>query len=249
MPEPTNTPSAPSCMTSDASAGVAIPPAQNRTTGSRPSAATWRTRCSGAPSSLAAVASSASSSMRQAPDLAADHPQVADRFDDVAGAGLALGADHRRALADPPQRLAEVGRAAHERDLERPLVDVVGLVGRRQHLGFVDVVDLERLEHLRLDEVPDPRLGHHRDRHGLLDPVDHHRVAHPRHAAVAADVGGHALERHHRGGAGVLGDLRLLGGDHVHDHAALEHLGQAGLDGEGRLVARRSVALAHHRAV
>ena len=31
MPEPTNTPSAPSCITSDASAGVAMPPAQNST--------------------------------------------------------------------------------------------------------------------------------------------------------------------------------------------------------------------------
>ena len=67
----------------------------------------------------------ASSSVVQAADLAADAAQVADRLDDVAGAGLALGADHRRALADPPQRLAEVGRAAHERHLEAPLVDVV----------------------------------------------------------------------------------------------------------------------------
>ena len=37
IPEPTKTPSAPSCITSEASAGVAIPPAQNMTTGSRPS--------------------------------------------------------------------------------------------------------------------------------------------------------------------------------------------------------------------
>ena len=35
MPEPTNTPSAPSCITSEASAGVAMPPAQNSGTGSR----------------------------------------------------------------------------------------------------------------------------------------------------------------------------------------------------------------------
>jgi hypothetical protein len=44
------------------------------------------------------------------------------------------------------------------------------LVGWREHLGLVDVVDPERLEHLRLDEVADPRLGHDRDRHGLDDP-------------------------------------------------------------------------------
>jgi hypothetical protein len=65
-------------------------------------------------------------------DLAADGAQVAHRLDDVARARLALGADHRRALADAPQRLAEVRRAADDRDAERPLVDVVRLVGRRQ---------------------------------------------------------------------------------------------------------------------
>ena len=172
---------------------------------------------------------------------------MGDGVDDVAGAGLALGADHRRSLTDPPQSLAEVGGAAHERHAERPLVDVVGLVGRRQHLGLVDVVDLERLEHLGLDEMADPRLGHHGDRDRLLDPLDHLRVGHARHAAVPADVGGDALERHHRRRAGVLGDLRLLGRDHVHDHAALEHLGQAGLDGERRLVPRSLGILVHRR--
>src|SRR4051812_17716386 len=169
---------------------------------------------------------------RQAADLAGDRAQVADRLDDVAGARLALRADHRRALGDAPQRLAEVRRAAHERDAERPLVDVVGLVGRREDLGLVDVVDLERLEHLRLGEVADARLGHDRDGHGLLDALDHEWVAHAGDAAVAADVGRDALERHHGGCAGVLGDLRLVGVDHVHDHAALEHLCQAGLDAE-----------------
>ncbi len=187
----------------------------------------------------------------QAPDFAGDLAHVAHRLDDVAGARLALGADHRRALADPAQRLAEVGRAAHERHLEVPLVDVVGLVRGRQHLGLVDVVDLERLQHARLHEVPDARLRHHRDRDRLLDARDHLRVGHPRHAAVAADVGGDALERHHRGRARILGHLRLLGGDHVHDHAALEHLRQAGLDAECRLVAHApslTAALTFRRA-
>ena len=36
MPEPTNTPSAPSCIISAASAGVATPPAAKFTTGSLP---------------------------------------------------------------------------------------------------------------------------------------------------------------------------------------------------------------------
>jgi hypothetical protein len=43
IPEPTNTPSAPSCIIIAASAGVARPPAVNITTGRRPSLATSAT--------------------------------------------------------------------------------------------------------------------------------------------------------------------------------------------------------------
>src|SRR4029079_3866596 len=63
------------------------------------------------------------------------------------------------------------------------------------------------------------------------------------HATLGADVGRHPFQRHHGDGAGVLGDLRLLGRDHIHDHTALEHLGHAALDarrpGLGHLLAGR----------
>ena len=133
----------------------------------------------------------------QPPDAAEDGAHVRDGVDDVARSGLTLGADHRGALADAAQRLAEVRGAADERHREAPLVDVMLDVGRRQHLGLVDVVDLERLQDLRLGEMADPALGHHGNRDGLLDLADHARVGHARDAAVAADVGRHALERHH----------------------------------------------------
>ena len=174
-------------------------------------------------------------------DPAGDLAHVADRLDDVAGAGLALGADHRRPLAEPPQRLAEGCRAADERHLEGKLVDVVALVGRGQHLGLVDVVDLERFEDLGLGEVPDPRLRHDRDRHRLLDPLDHRRVRHPCDAAVPADVGRDALQRHHRAGARLLRDPRLLGRDHVHDHAAFQHLGEARLQSESPVLGHGAI--------
>jgi hypothetical protein len=144
-------------------------------------------------------------------------------------AGLALGPDHRRALGDAPQRLAKVGRPADERDCERPLVDVMGVVGRGQHLGLVDVVDTERLQDLRLDEVPDPRLGHDRDRDRVDDRLDHVGIAHARDAALGANIGRDPFQGHDGHRAGILGDLGLLGGDDVHDHAALEHLGHAAL--------------------
>ena len=115
MPEPTNTASAPSCITSDASAGVAMPPAQN--SGDRQPARARdladeverRLQLLGGDEQLGLV------QRAQPADLAGDRAQVAHGLDDVAGARLALGADHRRALADAPQRLAEVRRAAHER--------------------------------------------------------------------------------------------------------------------------------------
>ena len=173
-------------------------------------------------------------------DAAGDAAQVADGLDDVAGAGLALGADHRRALGDAAERLAQVGRAADERDLEGLLFDVVGLVGGGQDLGLVDVVDLERLEDLGLGEVADAGLGHDGDGHGGLDALDHRRVGHARDAAVAADVGGHALERHDRDSARVLGNAGLLRRDDVHDHAALEHLGKAAFDPECGAFSHRS---------
>jgi hypothetical protein len=73
---------------------------------------------------------------------------------------------------------------------------------------------------------------------GVHDPLDHGRVAHARHPTGLANVGGHAFERHDGDGAGVFGNLRLIGRDDIHDDAALEHLGQTllgrpggGLDG------------------
>ena len=139
-------------------------------------------------------------------DLREDGARVADGVHHVARPRVALEADHRRALGDAAERLAQVLRgeggeggvstgggvkgsgagggaggdrhlgAAHERDVERALVDVVGLVGGGEDLRLVDAVDLERLEHLALVEVADARLGHHGDRARLHHVDDHVRV-------------------------------------------------------------------------
>ena len=118
------------------------------------------------------------------------------------------------------------------------------LVGGGEHLGLVDVVDPDGLQHLRLGEVADPALGHDGNGHRRDDAVDHVGVAHPGHAALRADVGRDALKRHHGDRAGVLGDLGLVGVTDVHDYAALEHLRHAALDPRGagdRLVLSRRV--------
>ncbi len=155
-----------------------------------------------------------------------------DGVDHVAGAGLALGADHGCAFGDAPQSLAQVLCAADERRLERVLVDVVEFIGRRQHLGLVDEVDREMFEDLRLDEVADADLRHDRDRDSLLDGLDHARVRHAGDAALCADHGGNTLERHDSYCAGLLGDDGLVDVHDVHDDAAFEHLGKAGLEAE-----------------
>ena len=159
-------------------------------------------------------------------DLLVHGAHVAHGLNHVAGAGLALGANHGCTLGDAAQRLAQVLRAAHKRHIELVLVDVVHVVGRGKHLGFVDVIDFDGLQNAGLGDVSDTHLGHNRNGHGFLDALDHGRVAHAGNAAGGTDVGGDALERHHRAGTSVLSDLRLLGRGDVHDHAALEHLGQ-----------------------
>src|SRR3990172_2534673 len=101
----------------------------------------------------------------------------------------------------------------------------------RQPLRLVDVVDAQRLEHLRLDEVADADLRHDGDGHRLHDRLDDRRVGHAGDAAGGANVGGDALQGHDGAGAGLLGDPGVLRRYDVHDDAALQHLGKAALDG------------------
>ena len=169
----------------------------------------------------------------QATDLIADRAHVGHRVGDVPGSGLPLGTDHGRALGDAAQRLTQVGGSAHERNGEGLLVDVVGVVGRGEDLGLVDVVHAEALEDLGLHEVTDTGLGHDRDGDRLDDAGDEVGVAHAGDAALGSDVGGDALERHDGDGSSVLGDTGLLGRDDVHDDASLEHVRHAAFDGEG----------------
>mmetsp|Transcript_34965 Transcript_34965/g.109908 ORF Transcript_34965/g.109908 Transcript_34965/m.109908 type:complete len:329 (-) Transcript_34965:79-1065(-) len=178
-------------------------------------------------------------------DLAVHSAGVAHGLDDVAGAGLALGAEHGGTLGDAAERLAEVAAAADEGNLELVLVNVVLLVGHGEHLGLIDIVDLEALKDLGLHEVSDARLGHDRDAHGLLDLTDHLRVGHARDAALGADVGGDALQGHDGHGASLLGHAGLLHVHHVHDDTALEHLGEASLHAErARLGGGGAIAIA-----
>ena len=166
---------------------------------------------------------------RQLLHLFHDGANVADRLDDIARSRFTLGADHRSAFSDTPQRFTQIARAANERHTEIALVDVMLFIGRRQHFALVDVVDFKRFENPSLRKMADARFRHHRNRHCLHDLADLADRRHARHAALFANIGRHALQRHHRRGARLLRDQRLLGIGDVHDDAAFEHLRQANL--------------------
>ena len=168
-------------------------------------------------------------------DLLLDLAHVAHGLDDVARARLALGANHRGALGNTAQRLAQIAGAADKRHVKLGLVDVINVIGGGENLGLVDVIDLDGLQDLRLDNVTDAALGHDGDGDGLLDALDHLGIAHTRDAACGTDVGRDALESHDGAGAGFFGDLRLFGGGHVHDDATLEHFCKTGLQANGAL--------------
>ena len=161
-----------------------------------------------------------------------DLAHVLHGVDHVAGAGLALGADHGRAFGNAPQRLAQVARAADKRRGEGMLVDVVSLVGRGQHFGLVDEVDANLLQNLGLGKVADAGLGHHGDGNRLHNLLDEARPGHAGHAALGANHGRHPLQSHDRSCAGFLGNAGLFHVHHVHDDAAFQHLGQTDFEAQ-----------------
>lgn len=65
------------------------------------------------------------------------------------------------------------------------------------------------MAYLALNKVSDSGFGHDGDGDCGHDLLDHLRVRHAGYAALDADIGGHALERHDGAGAGLLSDAGL----------------------------------------
>src|SRR6202021_3750685 len=135
-----------------------------------------------------------------------DLADVLDGVDHVAGAGLALGADHARAFGDAAQGFAEIARAADEGDGEGVLIDVVSFVGGGEDLGFVDVVDAKFLENLGLGKRPAAAFGHNGDREGAHDLANDFGRCHAGNAAFGANLRGDTLQGHDGNGTGFFGD-------------------------------------------
>lgn len=86
---------------------------------------------------------------------------------------------------------------------------MVNLISHSQNLTLINIINLQSLQNLRLNEVPDTSLGHDGDGDGVFDLSDHDGVGHAGYAAVATDVGRDAFEGHHGAGASGLGDFGL----------------------------------------
>ena len=161
-----------------------------------------------------------------------DLAHVLDGVDDVAGAGLALGANHGRAFGDAAQGLAQVARAADEWRLEGVLVNVVLFVGGSEHFGLVDVVDADLLQDLRLGEVSDAALGHHGDRNRAMICLMSLGLAMRETPPSARMMAGTRSSAMTATGAGLFGDFGLRDAHDVHDDSALEHFGEADLEAQ-----------------
>ncbi len=90
--------------------------------------------------------------------------------------------------------------------------------------------------------MPDAALGHDRDGDGGHDLTNLFGAGHASHAAFGADLRGHALEGHDGDGSGFFGDGGLGRVGDIHNYAAFEHFGEAGLEAKAGVAA---VVLGH----
>ena len=163
---------------------------------------------------------------RQSANLALHQSHVTHGLNNIARTGLTLGANHRGTFGNTAQGLTQVLGATDKGHVELRLVDMVDVVGGREYLALVDVVNLDGLQDLCLGNVTDAALGHDGDGDSLLNAANHLRVAHTTHTTCSTDVGGDAFEGHDGTGTGSLGNPGLFGSRHVHDNTALQHLSQ-----------------------
>lgn len=83
---------------------------------------------------------------------------MTDGFDDVARPGFALCADHGGAFGDAAEGFAEVAATADEGGGEGVFFNVVDGVGGGEDFRFIDVVDAEGFQYLRIRDLSDGLL-------------------------------------------------------------------------------------------
>src|SRR5207244_12639955 len=112
---------------------------------------------------------------------------------DVACDRCTLSANHGGVFGDAAESLPQIARSADEGNREGMLIDVMSFVGGGEHFGFVNVVDAQLLQNLRLGEVSDAALGHNWNRHRGHDLANFLGRCHAYYVAFSADLRVYAL--------------------------------------------------------
>ncbi|KAM0051796.1 hypothetical protein Hdeb2414_s0007g00240711 [Helianthus debilis subsp. tardiflorus] len=139
--------------------------------------------------------------------------------------------NHRSTFTNPPQCLSQIPTPTHKRNPKIMLINMILIIRQRQNLTLINIIHTNRFQNLRLNEMPYPRLRHHRNRNRLLNLLNQLRIAHPCNAALRADVRRNSLQRHDSTRPSFFRHTRLFGVHDVHNYAASEHLSEADLDG------------------
>ena len=113
-----------------------------------------------------------------ATDFALHHAHVANGLNDIACTGLALGTYHGSAFGNATEGFSQILGTTYEGHVKLGLVDVIDIVGRREYLALVDIVNLDSLQDLCLGNMADTALSHYRNADSLLDSLYHLGVTH-----------------------------------------------------------------------
>mmetsp|Transcript_21547 Transcript_21547/g.36938 ORF Transcript_21547/g.36938 Transcript_21547/m.36938 type:complete len:331 (-) Transcript_21547:81-1073(-) len=170
------------------------------------------------------------------PDLCHHCASVANSLHHITSTSLALGAEHSSTFSNSSEGLTQVPATTYKRHIELVLVNVVFFVGHGKHLTLINVICLNCLQDLSFHEVANAGFGHDGDAHCLFNSFDHLGVRHARTSAIVTDISRDPFKGHDGASSSLLGDSGLLGGDHVHNHTTLEHLGKACLHPERTLL-------------
>ena len=111
-------------------------------------------------------------------NLTLHQTHVANSLYNITRTRLTLCTNHRCTLSNTTQCLAQVACTAYEWYFKLCLINMVDIISWRKNLALIDVINLYCLQNLRLRDMTDTALCHHRDGHSLLNAFDHLRVAH-----------------------------------------------------------------------
>ena len=96
---------------------------------------------------------------------------------------------------------------------------MVHIVCGRKYFTFINIININGLQHLRFNKMADTAFRHHRDGNGFLNLPDHLGIAHAGYAAGSPDVSRYSFQSHHRHRSGR--DFGLFRTGYIHNDPAL----------------------------